>query len=548
MSDTQARSAGGGFLSPEGGVAGPDFNRWLAPPAALAVHLCIGMAYGFSVFWLPMAHLIGRKTPVACPKASPFDSLLNALTTTRCDWTVVDLGWMYTLFFVILGASAALFGPWVERNGPRRTGFVATLCWAGGMAISAGGVYLHQLWILWLGSGLIGGVGLGLGYISPVSTLIKWFPDRRGMATGMAIMGFGGGAMVGSPLADLLMKHFAATSGGAGVWQTLLVMAGVYFVFMLGGSLSYRTPRPGWTPRRWTPPAAADGTVSRGYMTVGDAVATPQFWLVWLVLLMNVSASIGIIGVGSPMIQEIFGGRLFHHPEIGFVKFDEAGKKAAATVGAAFVGLISLFNIGGRFFWASISDRVGRKVTYALFFVLGGALYGLAAPWAAQELNLVVFVAVFCVLVSMYGGGFATVPAYLADLFGARYVGAIHGVLLTAWSTAGILGPQVVNIMRQSAIDAGAPRTEVYTRIFIVLAGMLAIGFVANLLVRPVPVARLRTDDVPPPVAVAGGGEVEASSPSAASGVLAALAWLVVLVPIGWGVWLTVTKAAALFR
>ncbi len=548
MSDQGARAAGGGFLSPAGGVAGPGFNRWLAPPAALAVHLCIGMAYGFSVFWLPMSHLIGRKTPVACPKASPLDSLMNALTTTTCDWTVVDLGWMYTLFFVILGASAALFGPWVERNGPRRTGFVATLCWAGGMAISAGGVYLHQLWILWLGSGLIGGVGLGLGYISPVSTLIKWFPDRRGMATGMAIMGFGGGAMVGSPLADLLMKHFAATSGGAGVWQTLLVMAGLYFVFMLGGSLSYRTPRPGWTPRGWTPPAAGNAAASRGYMTVGDAVKTPQFWLVWLVLLMNVSASIGIIGVGSPMIQEIFGGRLLHHPEVGFLAFDDAQKKAAATVGAAFLGLISLFNIGGRFFWASISDRIGRKATYAVFFVLGCALYGLVAPWAAQSLNLAVFIAAFCVLVSMYGGGFATVPAYLADLFGARYVGAIHGVLLTAWSTAGVLGPQVVNLMRQSALEAGAPRTEVYTRIFGVLAGMLAVGFVANLLVRPIPASRLRSDDAPAASLAAVGVAGEAERASAGSAVLAGLAWLVVLIPIGWGVWLTVTKAAALFR
>ena len=548
MSDHQTRPAGGGLLSAAGGMAGPGYNRWLVPPAALAVHLCIGMAYGFSVFWLPMSHLIGGKVPKACPKAGPLDGLMTALTTRSCDWTVVDLGWMYTLFFVILGASAALFGPWVERNGPRRTGVVATVCWSGGMALSAFGVHVHQLWILWLGAGLIGGIGLGLGYISPVSTLIKWFPDRRGMATGMAIMGFGGGAMVGSPLADLLMKHFAATSGGAGVWQTLLVMAGLYFVFMLGGSLSYRTPRPGWTPPGWTPPVTGDGTVSRGYMTVGEAVATPQFWLVWLVLLMNVSASIGIIGVASPMIQEIFGGRLFHHPEVGFLQFDEAGKKAAATVGAAFVGLLSLFNIGGRFFWASISDRTGRKATYGVFFILGGLLYGLVAPGTAQGLNLALFVAAFCVLVSMYGGGFATVPAYLADLFGARYVGAIHGVLLTAWSTAGILGPQVVNLMRQSAIEAGVPRTEVYTRIFVVLAGMLAVGLVANLLVRPVPAARLHMDEAMAEASAAAAPGDVAHALSAAGALRAAAAWLAVLIPIGWGVWLTVTKAAALFR
>jgi MFS family permease len=218
------------------------------------VHLCIGMAYGFSVFWLPLSHALGGATAIACAKAGPLAELLNALTTRTCDWTVADLGWMFTLFFVVLGASAALMGRWVERNGPRRTGFVATLCWCGGMAISAYGVSAHQLWVMWLGSGVIGGIGLGLGYISPVSTLVKWFPDRRGMATGMAIMGFGGGAMIGSPLADLLMKHFA-TAASNGVWQTLLTMAGIYFVFMLAGSLGYRVPPLGWQPRGWTPPA-----------------------------------------------------------------------------------------------------------------------------------------------------------------------------------------------------------------------------------------------------------------------------------------------------
>ena len=349
----QPAAPGGGFLSPTSGIAGPGFNRWFIPPCALAVHLCIGMAYGFSVFWLPLSHSLGTKTSIACPKAPFFSELTNALTTRSCDWTVADLGWMFTLFFVVLGAAAALLGRWVEINGPRRTGFVATICWCGGMVISAYGVSIHQLWIMWLGSGVIGGIGLGLGYISPVSTLVKWFPDRRGMATGMAIMGFGGGAMIGSPLADLLMKHFATPTSN-GVTQTLLVMAAIYFVFMMAGSLGYRVPPPGWAPKGWTLPADRPAILAGGYLGVGAAISTPQFWLVWIVLLMNVSASIGIIGVASPMVQEIFGGKLFHHPEISFLKFDDADKKAAATVGAAFVGLISLFNIGGRFFWASL--------------------------------------------------------------------------------------------------------------------------------------------------------------------------------------------------
>jgi MFS family permease len=541
-----ATASGDGFLGHASGVADHSYNRWFVPPAALAVHLCIGMAYGFSVFWLPLSHTLGVAKSIACPKAGFVEGLANALTTRTCDWTVADLGWMYTLFFVFLGLATALFGRWVERNGPRRTGVIATLCWCGGMVISAYGVSVHQLWIMWLGSGAIGGIGLGLGYISPVSTLIKWFPDKRGMATGMAIMGFGGGAMIGGPLADLLMKHFASAASN-GVALTLLTMAGIYFVFMLTGSLSYRTPPPGWTPRGWTPPAANPAILTHGYLDVGGALATRQFWLLWVVLLMNVSASIGIIGVASPMLQEIFGGRLFHHPEIVFAGFDAADKKAAATVGAAFVGLISLFNIGGRFFWASLSDRVGRRMTYMALFVLGLLLYGFMVPFASGAAQLGVFMAAFCVIVSMYGGGFATVPAYLADLFGARYVGAIHGVLLTAWSAAGILGPQVVNLMRQSAVDRGVARAEAYLPIFWVLTLMLAIGLVANLLIRPVDPARLKHDAPTGEV----GAEIESRAADETShrvGPLLILAWLMVLVPIAWGVWVTLTKAAALFR
>lgn len=540
MADSAPTGPFGGWLHPSTGIAGSNFNRWLVPPAALAVHLCIGMAYGFSVFWLPMSHLIGGAKPLACPKAS--GGLLNALFTRSCDWTVVDLGVMYTLFFVILGAAAAVFGPWVERNGPRRTGAIAAVCWSGGMAISALGVHEHQLWLMWLGSGVIGGIGLGLGYISPVSTLIKWFPDKRGMATGMAIMGFGGGAMIGSPLADQLMKHFAV-GGRGGVWETLLTLSVIYFVFMICGALGYRTPHAGWAPKGWTPPEQSQGLRAKGFVTVATAVWTPQFWLVWLVLLMNVSASIGIIGVASPMIQEVFGGRLIHHPELGFAQFGDAEKKAAATVGAAFVGLISLFNIGGRFFWSSLSDRIGRKGLYLIFFTLGLILYGFVAPWASSTANLAIFLVSFCVLVSMYGGGFAAAPAYLADLFGARYVGAIHGVLLTAWSTAGILGPQVVNLLRQSLIEANTPKPELYSRIFLVLAAMLAIGFVANLLIRPLDPAKMVHETATETSIVVGEDDTSHKITP-----ILVLAWIGVLAPLSWGVWVTLTKAAALFH
>jgi MFS family permease len=484
-----------GFLTKERIIARAGFNRWLVPPAALAIHLCIGMAYGFSVFWKPLGSALvgadGKPLSACAAGAATFGEKLagtwRALFATDCNWTQFDLGWMYTLFFVLLGCSAALWGGWLERAGPRKAGLVSTLCWCGGLLISAFGVYSHQLWMLWVGSGFIGGIGLGLGYISPVSTLIKWFPDRRGMATGMAIMGFGGGAMIGSPLATLLMNHFK-TPTEPGVWQTFLCMAVIYSLFMLGGAFGYRVPPPGWRPAGWTPPAkVAGGMITAHHVHLRNAHRTPQFWLLWLVLCLNVSAGIGIIGAASPMLQETFGGRLIGNPDLGFadLKTDEAMVTAAAAVGAGFVGLVSLFNIFGRIAWASSSDKLGRQRTYFIFFVLGAATYVLAS-FAADWKALALFVGCFCLIASMYGGGFATIPAYLADMFGTQFVGAIHGRLLTAWSTAGILGPVIVNYLHDTREDAGVPYDQIYGSIFYVLAGMLVVGFVANLLVRPV--------------------------------------------------------------
>ncbi len=534
-----------GLLDRERIIATAGFNRWLVPPAALAIHLCIGMAYGFSVFWLPLSQALGAGKPVACPAGS---SIFTALFSTSCDWTVPELGWMYTLFFVLLGSSAALWGGWLERVGPRRAGVVSACCWCGGLVISAAGVYLHQLWMMWLGSGVIGGIGLGLGYISPVSTLVKWFPDRRGMATGMAIMGFGGGAMIGSPLANFLMNYFK-TPASVGVWQCFLVMAAGYFVFMMAGAFGYRIPPAGWKPEGWTPPAAVNAMITSGQVHLKDAHKTPQFWLIWGVLCLNVSAGIGIIGMASPMLQEIFGGALIGKPELGFAQLDAGQKTAIAGIAAGFAGLLSLFNIAGRFFWASLSDKIGRKATYFCFFLIGVALYA-SAPTFAHMGSKVLFVSAFCIILSMYGGGFATVPAYLADMFGTQFVGAIHGRLLTAWSTAGIIGPVVVNYIREFNKSAGVPADRLYDVTTYVLAAMLAGGLVCNFLIRPVAakwfmneadVAALQAK-ASASAAVAGAG----GSYGIGKGGLdakAALAWLGVGIPLAWGVWITLQSA-----
>lgn len=547
--DIGAVGAAPGLLDRERIIAKAGFNRWLVPPAALCIHLCIGMAYGFSVFWLPLSQAIGITKPVACAADA---GLMTALFTTACDWKVADLGWMYTLFFVLLGSSAAIWGGWLERVGPRKAAFVSALCWCGGLLISAFGVYSHQLWLMWLGSGVIGGIGLGLGYISPVSTLVKWFPDRRGMATGMAIMGFGGGAMIGSPLADMLMNYFK-TPTSVGVWQTFVVMAGIYFVFMMAGAFGYRIPPGGWRPEGWTPPATQNAMITSGHVHLKDAHKTPQFWLIWAVLCLNVSAGIGVLGMASPMLQEIFAGKLIGRPDIAFAALDAGQKTQIATIAAAFVGLLSLFNIAGRFFWASLSDKLGRKLTYATFFGLGIVMYGLS-PWAASIGSLALFVAFFCVILSMYGGGFATVPAYLADMFGTQFVGAIHGRLLTAWSTAGIVGPVVVNYIREAQIAAGVPRAQVYDRTMYILAGMLVVGFICNLLVRPV-AAKWFMKDAEVAALQAKTASANASVQYGSFGIgkggfdgTAALAWLVVGLPLAWGVWITLTKSLALFR
>ncbi len=539
-----------GFLTKERIVARPGFNRWLAPPAALAIHLCIGMAYGFSVFWLPLSKAIGIKEAIQC---GPEVGFLQELTVTHCDWKISTLGWMYTLFFVFLGSSAALWGGWLEKAGPRKAGVVSAFCWCGGMLFSALGIYLHQFWMLLLGSGVIGGIGLGLGYISPVSTLLKWFPDRRGMATGMAIMGFGGGAMIGSPLAAELIKFFA-TDADVGVMPTLVVLASVYFVFMMAGALSYRVPAANWRPLHWQPSNAikTNKMITHSHVHVKDVFKIKQFWLLWGVLCMNVSAGIGIIGMSSPMLQEVFGGRLIGI-DMPYSALDKEQLAAIAAVAAGFTALLSLFNIGGRFFWASLSDKLGRKTTYMVFFILGSLLY-LSIPESANSGKILFFVGAFCIILSMYGGGFSTVPAYLADLFGTEMVGAIHGRLLTAWATAGILGPVIVNYMREYQLAIGIPREQIYNQTMMVLAGMLMVGLLCNLLIRPVADKWFMDDDKLAEERslvlenTNATGEDKVSPGALPVRILTVLlAWSAVLLPLAWGIYKTLLSVTKFF-
>jgi len=535
-----------GLLDKERTIAGPAFNRWLVPPAALAIHLCIGMAYGFSVFWLPMSKLLASPD-AACPKTSSWSA---DLFTTYCNWSVASETFTFTLFIVVLGLAAALWGGWLERAGPRKAGVVAALCWSGGLVLGALGVYQHQLWIVWLGTGVLGGIGLGLGYISPVSTLIKWFPDRRGMATGFAIMGFGGGAMIGAPLAAMLMKHFADGNGN-GVWQTYLVLAALYFVFMLGGAFGYRVPPNGWKPAGWNPPEnTGKAMITRRHVHLSKAWKTPQFWAIWGVLCLNVSAGIGVLAMASPMFQEVFGGKLLGVDTAAGGLTPEQ-KATIAAIAAGLVGLLSLFNSLGRLFWASLSDKLGRKNTYYIFFLLGLVLYCLL-PTFGHLGAVVLFVATACIILSMYGGGFATVPAYLADMFGTQMVGAIHGRLLTAWSAAGVIGPVLIASLRDFEKAQGVPANLVYDVTLYILALLLLGGLICNFLIKPVAEKYQMTDEelqaerslahevtADPRAATAARGS---------AGVGTALAWLAVGIPFAWGLWTALQKAAVLIH
>ena len=446
---------GSSFLDKSHSIAKPGYNRWLVPPAALAIHLCIGQIYAYSVFNEPMTRILGITEPA------------------QGDWHLTTLGWIFSIALFVLGASAAIFGKWLERVGPRMAMFASATCFCGGFVIAAFGIMLHNIWLVYLGHGVIGGIGLGLGYISPVSTLIKWFPDRPGLATGMAIMGFGGGAMIASPLSVALMDFFASVTS-VGVAETFLVMGAIYFLFMMFGVFTIRIPAPGWQPTGYKALNKGKKMITDADVDADTAVKTLQFWLLFMVLMLNVSAGIGVLGQASVMIRE-----MFSQEEVG-----TAAIGAAAAAG--FVGLLSLFNMVGRFFWSSISDKIGRKNTYSIFFLLGAVLYFMV-PLFGNMGSVVLFILAFCVIMSMYGGGFATIPAYLRDLFGTMQVGAIHGRLLLAWSLAAVFGPTLINYLRAYQIETvGLPAAQAYSITMYIMAGLLLVGFVCNMLMKPV--------------------------------------------------------------
>ena len=551
-----------GLLDKQRIVAPPGYNRWLVPVASIAIHLCIGSVYAWSIYNPPLTKVFG------------------VVTSAADDWSLSEVVWVFTVAIVFLGLAAAVAGRWLEQVGPRRVGVVAACCWGGGYLVGGIGILAHQLWLLYLGYGVIGGCGLGLGYVSPVSTLIRWFPDRRGMAAGMAIMGFGGGAMIGAPMKEYFLRLFyqapqylgsvdvvplvteagrryadvagrltevvvagaadvrnmvvpgpegvyVVGSGNTGVAETFFVIGIIYLLVMLVAAFSYRIPEPGWVPAGWRPPGDGERRhlISSNDVDIDQALRTPQFYQLWIVLCFNVTAGIGVLGVARTMITEIFGTTL---PQV-----------VDTTFAATYVVMISVFNMLGRFFWASSSDYIGRRNTYTIFFVLGIVLY-LSVPFTAIEVSaspaviwLVWFYAATMIIFTMYGGGFATIPAYLADIFGTRYVGGIHGRLLTAWSTAGVLGPLAITSLRQNAVNRaiddlmtkidpaafavhfGAPVEQIallveqrtvtiarlmeiappgtvdptsglYNSTMILMAGLLAIALLSNALMRPV--------------------------------------------------------------
>ncbi len=436
------------FLDRAHTVAPPGYSRWLIPPAALAIHLCIGQVYATSVYKEALVH--------------HFDTSLTAV------------GVVFSIAIVMLGVSAALFGTWVDRVGPRRTMFTAACCWAAGFLIAAIGIAVGQIWLLYVGYGLVGGIGLGLGYISPVSTLMKWFPDRPGLATGMAIMGFGGGGMVAAPLSRQLLSVYGGDDPGGDAVMKLFITFGIaHFVVMMLGVFTVRVPAVGWLPPHFDPgKVTRKGMVTTGAVSAANAIRTPQFWLLWIVLLCNVTAGIGILEQAAEMIQDFF-----RDPATGL-------SSVSAAVAAGFVGLLSVANMGGRFGWSTISDYLGRKVSYILYLGGGVCLYLILSSLASASTAL--FVVTCAIIITFYGGGFSTVPAYLRDLFGTYQVGAIHGRLLTAWSTAGVLGPLIVNRVLDARGTPGELLAADYRPAGFIMVGILSVGFVANLLIRPV--------------------------------------------------------------
>jgi MFS family permease len=495
-------------------IAKPGFNRWLIPPAALAVHLCIGQAYATSIY--------------------------KASLVKNFDASLTSIGIIFSIAIVMLGLSAAVFGTWVDTGGPRRAMVAAAIFWSGGFLVGSVGIATDQLWLVYLGYGFIGGIGLGIGYISPVSTLIKWFPDRPGLATGMAIMGFGGGAMIASPLSSKLLGIFddsydtaTGIASGSAVAKLFVTLGLIYLVVMLFGAWLIRVPADGWKPEGFDPSTVATkALVTTDHVSAANAIKTRQFWLLWVVLFCNVTAGIGILEQAAPMIQDFFR--------------DGADSTVAAAAAAGFVGLLSLCNMAGRFLWSSTSDFVGRKRIYMGYLGIGLVLYAVLAFQGSS--STILFAALAGVIISFYGGGFATAPAYLRDLFGTFQVGAIHGRLLTAWAAAGVAGPLIINGFLDAQGEPGQLNAGDYRPALLTMVAILAIGFVANLLITPVD---SRFHEPKRTAAETTSGTVAASDEHdvavSASRPLLIVSWALVSIPLIYGVYETVVKAAKLF-
>lgn len=428
------------FLDRARSVAPEGFSRWRVPPAALAIHLSIGQAYAFSVLAKPLAAGTGPAT-----------------------WTPAEVGWVFSVAIVTLGLTAAFLGGWVERTGPRRAMALAALCFPGGLLLGALGVATHQLWLLVLGYGVVGGFGLGLGYLAPVTTLLAWFPDRPGLASGLAIMGFGGGAMLAAPLSVRLMAAFAGPAG-PGVWQTLAALAALYLVPMTVAAATVRVPAEGWAP----PGAVAPKAAALASVSARSALRRPAFWLLWAMLCLNTTAGIAVLSQASPMLQELLPGRV------------------GAAGAAAFVALLSLCNMLGRFGWSALSDRIGRRATFLTFFGLGALCFATAAV-AGRAGLLPLTVGALALALTMYGGGFATIPPYVKDVFGPREAGPIYGRLLTAWSAAAVLGHLLVDAIRAHALASGATGAGAHGTVLLSMGALLGVGVGATLLVRRQP-------------------------------------------------------------
>ncbi len=523
-------------------IARPGFNRWLIPPAALAIHMCIGQVYGTSVY---QSRLAGHFADD--PLVGIFGQLLGPIFGGDHPAQTAVAFFAFSLSIVLMGLSAALFGKWVDFRGSRMAMLACTTFWITGFVVGSVGIFTQQLWLVGLGYGVLGGIGLGIGYIAPVSTLMKWFPDRPGLGTGMAIMGFGVGAMIAAPFSTMMLGVFDRMGAGEGaaVGYLFLTLAVIYTPMMLFAAWIIRVPAPDWKPEGYDPVAKKSAKmVSAGNVTANNALRTPQFWLLWVVLFTNVTAAVGLLPQAANFVQDFFrdeSGETFAHPEV------------AAVAAAGFVGYLSLTNTLGRFVWASTSDKIGRKPIYMIYLGLGAALY--LSLGLFGDTNMAAFIILAGIILSFYGGGFATIPAYLRDLFGTLQVGAIHGRLLTAWSAAGIAGPAIVNITLDSA--EGSPGVDLtaadYQPALFIMAGLLTVGFLTNLMVRPVSNSWHEESHAP---ATAAGGAAPAGQETAAGsvtepagtpGIPIPAAWVIVALPMLFGLVYTFTNAVQLF-